>query len=1342
MKTSKLFSTDKLTQLLRCLAISFLAITFLSTIPAVAGYDEHPDKSKSEDIGDPIDSRTQSYYFKVPMFNLGGIVPVKFGLIYQSVSNFSSHTRFLNNVPEVSRWNRENVYASKWGDGEGELLFDDNESIAGVNWWHNGPNSTYQYGLQEIPGASNWFYMMDPSDQSVYIYQKENKDDDTIQFSRLLYHIDRNGNTVTYTYGSWNDSYPDINITDGFRTIMVTTDGEMLRSVSDGTRIYTIGHDANKYISTIQNPLNQTVTYQYTDNGYSCLTKQTLPEGNTPYTQTYPTSLCKVISQTDAYGNTVNISVVSNPDTEKDQVTETRPDDTKVVYEYSAKGGSPLSIEDASGNKANFSINDKDQTVGISDRMGDSTSTTYHAETGFVSSTTNAEGQTTSYTYTAQNQTFTNPNGGPDFTFTFYNLTRTDYPDGTFETFVYDTKGNMTTHTNRKGEITQYTYNTQGLVLRIINPAGGVTTYTYNLDGTRASSTDTDIGTTTYGYDSFRRLITINAPGAGQTDIVYDLMDRIVSVSDENNHITEYKYDNNGNTIEIKEPSGSITKYTYDLMDRVNSMTDSTDSVTTLEYNYRNQITSIVNNGEKTSFGYNSNSWKTSITRNAKTSSINYDAEGVVSGAISASGNTLQKESNKLGYITALTLPDGQRTDIAYDSMGRISSITDPLSRKTQYSYSNSDELTGVTLEGGVSTSYIYNNLGKLTTINDLNNNNWEFRYSSFGRTTSTSDPLNNKTEYTYNTSGQIESLTYPDADTVNYSYNGTGTLIRTLHSDGTDITFTYDANGNLVSTNNLALTYNSDDEIVSSTYNGHSFDVTYDASGRVATATYAGALSVTYSYNSDNLLSQVKDTLGNQIDYTYDDDGKLTKVSRSNGVNTSFAWNNNSQLSGIVDGDFTALAFSYDDAGQIISIKGVWPLDPSTLLTTSKKSFTVDAASQLSSSGYSYDKRGRATSTPDHSLSWNGAEQLTTLNSVTFEYNGLNEIVSRSEDGVTINYYHNNALKDSPIVAEQEGSSFSRYYIYTPSGELIYSIAPQDSNAVSFYHTDQVGSTLALTDGSGSVTDKYAYSPFGELLKHTGSSTQPYTFVGTKGVRQEGNIYQMRLRYYDATTQKFLSRETMWPRIANPKSLNPYQYALSTPLYNVDTSGLLSTVAGHPTAWGFVSDSSVLGSSNSVSTSSRETNTKAVKKTKKRTETKAKKTKKNLKGIVGGKVAVIVAENVAKKVAKKVAVKALEKVIAKKLTKELGKKVAKTVAKTLAKDAMAATLKAVSPVGTLIGGASAIYTMGTWAVADNAGELMQEELSYQVTELAESTSIGKSIVRGVGGIVSWFMGD
>jgi RHS repeat-associated protein len=191
----------------------------------------------------------------------------------------------------------------------------------------------------------------------------------------------------------------------------------------------------------------------------------------------------------------------------------------------------------------------------------------------------------------------------------------------------------------------------------------------------------------------------------------------------------------------------------------------------------------------------------------------------------------------------------------------------------------------------------------------------------------------------------------------------------------------------------------------------------------------------------------------------------------------------------------------------------------------------------------------------------WDGASRLVGIDNVTLAYNGLNDLVARVQGGVTTRYFYNYALELHPIVAEKNETTgqFTRYYVWSPEGRLLYLIDAANGNAVRYFHFDRNGSTLALTDSSGTVTDAYTYSPSGVLLLHTGTNTQPFTFIGARGLRTEpagGQLYQMRARYFDPSTARFLSPDSVWPDLYRPARLNPYQYAMRSPLRFFDPSG------------------------------------------------------------------------------------------------------------------------------------------------------------------------------------------
>ena len=95
------------------------------------------------------------------------------------------------------------------------------------------------------------------------------------------------------------------------------------------------------------------------------------------------------------------------------------------------------------------------------------------------------------------------------------------------------------------------------------------------------------------------------------------------------------------------------------------------------------------------------------------------------------------------------------------------------------------------------------------------------------------------------------------------------------------------------------------------------------------------------------------------------------------------------------------------------------------------------------------------------------------------------------------------------------------------------------------------------LTDGGGAMTDAYAVAPFGEDVQQQGDSDQPFVYHGAFGVMWERgtSLYNMRRRYYDAATGRFLTRDLIL--LLDPLGVNPYQFAFNQPLRFVDPSGL-----------------------------------------------------------------------------------------------------------------------------------------------------------------------------------------
>jgi RHS repeat-associated protein len=119
--------------------------------------------------------------------------------------------------------------------------------------------------------------------------------------------------------------------------------------------------------------------------------------------------------------------------------------------------------------------------------------------------------------------------------------------------------------------------------------------------------------------------------------------------------------------------------------------------------------------------------------------------------------------------------------------------------------------------------------------------------------------------------------------------------------------------------------------------------------------------------------------------------------------------------------------------------------------------------------------------------------------------------------------------------------------------------ISQEREGVASYFHFDGQGSTLALTNEVAEVTDKYAYSAFGETTEQSGSSDNSYRYVGER-----------EYSYDVATNDLYVRRLTYVPHVGRWASVDPldsqmrasYVYVDNRPLGLVDPSGELSVGA------------------------------------------------------------------------------------------------------------------------------------------------------------------------------------
>src|SRR5471030_2003064 len=118
-----------------------------------------------------------------------------------------------------------------------------------------------------------------------------------------------------------------------------------------------------------------------------------------------------------------------------------------------------------------------------------------------------------------------------------------------------------------------------------------------------------------------------------------------------------------------------------------------------------------------------------------------------------------------------------------------------------------------------------------------------------------------------------------------------------------------------------------------------------------------------------------------------------------------------------------------------------------------------------------------------------------------------------------------------------------------TINGQIVY----ENRNGVQrHYVPDTLGSTIALMDSTGTITDTYTYWPFGEIRNHTGPSVTPFTYGGTIGYYLQilNNFIYIRARYLRQKLARWQTTDPFWPK--SPA----YIFASSAPILFVDPDG------------------------------------------------------------------------------------------------------------------------------------------------------------------------------------------
>lgn len=965
----------------------------------------------------------------------------------------------------------------------------------------------YEYGLltRKVEGygstyAAEWNYRYDPATLGVIAVQDPNGVISSATYDTAgnnLTETDGLGRTATYTYNS-------------LRQVTSVTEP---RTINEQPITRTFTYDAAGNIQTESAPLldssgnlvdTAATVYHYDDPTHpGDVTSITDPNGNT----TAITS--------DAYGNPTEVTAPPTP-----------------------------------GNPA-----------------GNRTTNSYDADRGWLTATTSPRG----------------------------NLTGADPADFT-TTYDHDAYGRVTTTRNPlwdpadpTAHQTVNTYDADGNLETVTDGNGNTTTYVYDADGRRTHTDRADQTTleTTYNDDGTIDH-QLDAAGFGIVSYRYDTLGR-PNVIDEGVDDTRLGRDGVGNVTYRLDESERTTNYTYD------------DANQLVAIDYSDPSTPDVTN-----ITYNDNGQRTSMTDGTGTSTWSYDSLGRLTSTTDGAGQTVTYSYDIGGRTTEIDYPG--TTGIvtrAYDDANRLTTVIDWNSNQTTFGYDADSNLTTQTNPNGTTSAYGIDAAQRTMSVDHAPTATptspfAEFTYTRDGAGLVTSvdaegvpaddhswdyDPLNQLTgvdstpdHYGYDAGDNLTTNAGTDQH-----YNFDNQLVR----EGPDIErLGTDADA---STSGSSLTLDlpsgleSGDFILAATILPKNKTVT-TPTGYVHLGNYASG----NGGQSANLAIFYRIATGTETDVTLQYNASFAKSAAAvvyRGVNPTNPIDSTGENYSGVDTQVGASAATNHPGEMYLLIAGskgtagVWtpeeyrraeatagdtdiaifdtPQGPAGPGTGGMNAYHSEPsgltglfiALRANGADHTYDDQGNRTRTVDiddttTDLDFDQEDRLTSHNGTTaYGYNGDGIRTSKTSDGVTTQFTWDTNGGLPLLLAEDDVN-----YLYGPGGKLLAQV-DATGNRLEF-HNDQLGSTRALTDNTGTTVATFTYNPYGQLTASTGTAATPFGFAGQYTDFETGLQY-LRARYYDPETGQFLGRDPLLG-----VTLDPYSYGANSPLNWMDPSG------------------------------------------------------------------------------------------------------------------------------------------------------------------------------------------
>lgn len=163
---------------------------------------------------------------------------------------------------------------------------------------------------------------------------------------------------------------------------------------------------------------------------------------------------------------------------------------------------------------------------------------------------------------------------------------------------------------------------------------------------------------------------------------------------------------------------------------------------------------------------------------------------------------------------------------------------------------------------------------------------------------------------------------------------------------------------------------------------------------------------------------------------------------------------------------------------------------------------------------------------TNDRNFIYNSSNQLievwdNTNQIAGYTYNGAGQRIKKvTQSGTRIFHYD---LKGHLIAETDEDGEMIAEYIYLGDQLLAMITKPSETEIVSYFHNDHLGTPQVLTNDSQNIVWNAAYTPFGGVDISVQTVENPFRLPG-QYYDQETGLHYNYFRYYNPTTGRYIT--------------------------------------------------------------------------------------------------------------------------------------------------------------------------------------------------------------------------